>query len=341
MSKITKGSVVGGADAWTLKTRLNPPLLCFRLRSQLVHSPDDDTKYLNVHVIQQMLNDKYSSSPATEISTIEAHKVLAEAFPSVQQKRMTKSGVKSTFLVGVSMASSSPAPMTSSASYPDQERQQLMQRISELEEEVAQQKVEICSLKRSQHLINQAERAMSLATNSSKGPDSHERLSEFSVDTIISELSECSPDLYQFFQLVGDTARSSSSKLAQLDLSVQEMKVIMSLCTILNARCNRFKGMQLLLSFMLIARGTSKQVCLRVTGTYTSFMQYCRITWHCTCSYMYMYMHMHYHTHKHTIVHIHMHTCTCTHTLQTRTYMYSSYVTLIGVHEMHGRVHPN
>ena len=87
------------------------------------------------------------------------------------------------------------------------------------------------------------QRAMLLTTNSSKGPDLHERLSEFSVDTIINELSGCFPDLYQFFQLVGDTARSSSSsKLAQLDLSVQEM-VIMSLCTILNARCNRFKGM--------------------------------------------------------------------------------------------------
>ena len=98
---------------------------------------------------------------------------------------------------------------------------------------------------------------MSLATNSSKGPDSHERLSEFSVDAIISEVSECSPGLYQFFfQLVGDTAHSS--KLAQLDLNVQEMKVIMSLCTTLNARCNRFKGVQLLLSFMLIASGTRK-----------------------------------------------------------------------------------
>ena len=62
-----------------------------------MHSPDDDTKYLNVDVIQQMLNSKYSSSLATEISIIKAHKFLAETFPSVQQKRITKSGVKSMF----------------------------------------------------------------------------------------------------------------------------------------------------------------------------------------------------------------------------------------------------
>ena len=200
-----------------------------------------------------MLNDKYSSSPATPITPIEAHKFLAEAFPSLQHKRMTKSGVTSTFVVGMSMATFKSTPLTSSASYlADQERQQLLQRISELEE-VAQQKVEMHSLRRSQHLIDQAEKAMSLAPKSSKGPDSHERLSEFHIDTIISELSECSPDLYQFFRLVGDTARSSN-KLAQSDLTVEEMKVMMSLCTILNARCNRFKGMQLLLSFMLVAQ---------------------------------------------------------------------------------------
>ena len=171
-----------------------------------MHSPDDDTKFLNVHVIRQMLNDKYSSSPATQITPIEAHKVVAEAFPSVQHKRMSKNGVKSTFLVGVSVATSRAMPSTSSASYlADQERQQLRQRISELEGEVAQQKVEICNLKQSQHLIDQAEKAMSLAPKSSKGPDSHLRVSEFHIDTIISELSKCSPDLYQFFQLVGDT----------------------------------------------------------------------------------------------------------------------------------------
>ena len=179
-----------------VKSLFETSFALFRRRSQLVHSPDD-TKYVNV---------KYSSSPATE-------KILAEAFPSVQHKRMTKGGVKSTFLVGMSMATSRSTPSTSSAlSLADQERQQLMQRISQLEEEVAQQKVEICSLKRSQHLIDQAEKAISLAPKSSKGPDSHDRLSEFSVDTVICELSEYSPDLYQLFQLVGDTARSSSMR---------------------------------------------------------------------------------------------------------------------------------
>ena len=215
-----------------------------------------------------MLNDKYSTSPGTAITPIEANKILAETFPSVLHKRMTRGGVKSTFLVGVSMATSMHSTSSSST---DQEKQQLMQRISELEEEVAQQKLEISSLKKCEHLVDQAENAMSLAPISSNGPD----LSDFSVDTIIGELSECSPDLYQVFQLVGNTARSSN-KYGELNLSVEEMKVVMSLCTILNARCNRFNGMQLLLSFMLIARGTSKQV-------------YTPEGIICTCSYTYTF----------------------------------------------------
>ena len=101
-----------------------------------------------------------------------------------------------------------------------------MQRISELEKEW-HSKLEICSLKIYKHLVDQAEISMSLAPESGRGPDLHNR---FSVDTIINELT---PDLYQLFQLVGDTARSSN-KHGQLNLSLEEMKVIMSMH---NSKC--------------------------------------------------------------------------------------------------------
>ena len=84
-----------------------------RLRSQLVHT-HDDSKYMNVHIVQRMLNDKYSTSPGTAITPIEANKILAETFPSVLHKRMTRGGVKSTFLVGVSMATSMHSTSSSS-----------------------------------------------------------------------------------------------------------------------------------------------------------------------------------------------------------------------------------
>ena len=39
-----------------------------------------------------------------------------------------------------------------------------------------------------------------------------------------------------------------------------EIKVLVSLCTLLNARSSRTIGLQLFLSLMLVARGTAKQV---------------------------------------------------------------------------------
>ena len=71
-----------------------------------------------------------------------------------------------------------------------------MKRINQLEEEVAQQKLPIGSLKKCEHLVNQAEEALSLAPISHRGPDSNDILPDFNVDAIISKLSECSSDLY-------------------------------------------------------------------------------------------------------------------------------------------------
>ena len=51
----------------------------------------------------------------------------------------------------------------------------------------------------------------------------------------------------------------------------------------------------------------------------------------------------HNHTHTHTMIsyistHTYVHSCTHAH---THTHTHSSYITLIGVHEMHGRMYPN
>ena len=50
-----------------------------------------------------------------------------------------------------------------------------------------------------------------------------------------------------------------------------------------------------------------------------------------------LFIQIHNTTHIHTQTHTHTHT----HTHAVDMYTHSSYMTLIGVHEMHGRVHPN
>ena len=44
----------------------------------------------------------------------------------------------------------------------------------------------------------------------------------------------------------------------------EELKAVMALCTLLNARSARVKGLQLMVSLMLVARATGRQV-----GIYT------------------------------------------------------------------------
>jgi len=44
------------------------------------------------------------------------------------------------------------------------------------------------------------------------------------------------------------------------DLAVEQVKSLVSICTLLNAQTRRAKGLQLLISIMLIAHSTSKQV---------------------------------------------------------------------------------
>ena len=88
---------------------------------------------------------------------------------------------------------------------------------------------------------------------SSHGPDNIDDLSDFTIDAIIFEFQHYAPSLYAFLQQLGHT----SCNPCETSLPVEEMKALMALCTLMNTRSNRFKGLQL-----LIARATNKQVYL-------------------------------------------------------------------------------
>ena len=88
------------------------------------------------------------------------------------------------------------------------------------------------------------------------GPNSTTQFSEFSMESVIKELSSHAPDVYQLFCQLGNTGRNAKDG----STPAEERKAVMSLCTILNARSQMANGLQLLLTYMLIARATSKQV---------------------------------------------------------------------------------
>ena len=80
-----------------------------------------------------------------------------------------------------------------------------------------------------------------------------EHLEHFSIDGVISEFKQHAPYLHEVFQSLGKSSDDDPNR---------EIKIITSLCTLIKSRSKKVLGLQLLISFMLLARSTSKQVSL-------------------------------------------------------------------------------
>lgn len=178
--------------------------------------------------IQRMLQERFKSD---SISAVEACRVLKEAFPSVQQKRLTKQGVKQTYATGVDWTDQALSTTPSSSSTQASDRATLKQRI-ELEKPVQ-------GLEQSQHYIRESDKMLSSSDVASHGPDTIWRLAHFSLDSIRQEFAVHTPELLDLFSTIGLNKQQSE---AQATLQTGEMKTITSLCVLLNARSNRFRG---------------------------------------------------------------------------------------------------
>ena len=102
------------------------------------------------------------------------------------------------------------------------------------------------------------------------GPDTVERFAEFSMSAVITELQASCPQLYRLVQQLGCTQRNARGGR----LPDEELKGVMAVCTLLNARSARVKGLQLMISLMLVARATGRQVhvhtCIEYAHIYTN-----------------------------------------------------------------------
>ena len=94
----------------------------------------------------------------------------------------------------------------------------------------------------------------------SHGPDTVLHFRSFSLDAVIAELHAHAPDVVQLFQQLGRGDRFSDDQL----LRTGQLRSMTALCTLLKSRSVRVLGVQLLISFMLIGRATSKQVRIYV-----------------------------------------------------------------------------
>ena len=103
----------------------------------------------------------------------------------------------------------------------------------------------------------QMHRALHTSNAIFHGPNSIEHFESFSVDQVRQELNKYAPDVLSLFSALARVDRhdedEDSSHLSQL-------RAVTALCTLLKGRSTKVLGVQLLITFMLVARATSKQV---------------------------------------------------------------------------------
>ena len=125
---------------------------------------------------------------------------------------------------------------------------QLQERIKELEKEVA----ELKEYPRS--LVSQVEQLVSPSHAVYHGPNTIDNFKHFSIDTITKEYEQYAPELFKLLTEIGDCSEGDT-----------DVKVVTAMSTIGKLCSRKALGLQLLTSFMLLSRGTSRQVCLHKT----------------------------------------------------------------------------
>ena len=76
------------------------------------------------------------------------------------------------------------------------------------------------------------------------------------MDQLLKEFEQYAPDVLQLLKALGDVQTTGANEVAP----TQNGKVVVAMCTLMRSRTRRVLGLQLLISFMLVARSTNSQV---------------------------------------------------------------------------------
>lgn len=199
--------------------------------------------------------------PSSTVSTQSLSRAIGAQFPNIESKHLGKA--RHLYIFGMDRICDEGETSTSVASTLDDSSEQiallqhqihlLQKQVSELE----QQQVSLISTEKldtqmSQQLLHPRHCIF-------YGPNIVDHFDEPSVDAIITELGTHAPDLYELFNVMGQTSQhNEADDLTQLS----KLRVMTSLTALLKCRSVRVLGIQLLLTFMLIARSTGRQIFL-------------------------------------------------------------------------------
>lgn len=196
----------------------------------------------------EVSNDIQEHFTGKKYTPNEISKIINEAFPNIESRPCGKARRK--HLLGLerrSCASTSEMGLELTSL----ERASLLAQIQELKDRVTELE------KKSEHVLcQQADEIIQHKSAVTQGPTSLEAFHRIDLESIITELRTRAPDLYQLFMTLGDTKRNQEAD----EITTEDIKAISAMCSTLNARSARMKGLQLLIGMMLVARGTSRQV---------------------------------------------------------------------------------
>lgn len=225
-----------------------------RRRYRAVPLEECDAKRVKFADVSEELEKQFVPAKFTSNTVSQA---IKEVFPQSCSKRLGKS--RQTFIYGIEpvccdtqMSSSQVSCKYAALLELEQAKnKELQERVHHLEQQVSAM---------TDVLDQQMGSVLRHGRQVVHGPDTPERFDTFSIDTVIAELQSNAPDLYQLVVTLAKIDRNRSSE--DDGINAEQCRAIMSMCSLLKARSVRVKGVQLLISLMLIARATHRQVML-------------------------------------------------------------------------------
>ena len=202
--------------------------------------------------MHQVLSTEYWPN----ISHVEASRIIKQTFPSITTKRKSKAGSKKTVYLGIRKRSVPISTGTESLSADPADTNSSPESITP----------DLKSL----HL--ELNRVLSSDGILVHGPDTISNFEGFSLSSLLAELRQLASGLVEFCISLGDTHRNADCDDVGVEdaLIDNDIKVLVSMCSSLNARSRQMNGLQLLLSLTPDAGGSSNKQ--------TSKLQYMALT---------------------------------------------------------------
>ena len=191
--------------------------------------------------LQDALSSQFSS---TNFNPRMVSREIKTAFPNTFSKALGKGRLKHVY--GIQRVGLSSLPSTSTSS----EHEELKQKVRQLEERVQELERE---LKQPAVFANEMNSLLNPSLSVYHGPNDIANFDNFSMDSMVAEFTTLAPNLFELFQSLGQTSRHDNQS--------GNVRSVMSMCALLKCRSQKVLGVQLLITLMLLARSTNKQVC--------------------------------------------------------------------------------